>query len=168
MQNNRSKPHAICKKSFLHTPWCFLTWENKRDIYRKLDITAWRFNKSCLFFWSMWQGSLVPDLLWHVAMRLGCTCSGFSKDLAPTMFSQSAWLFVNVPQYLFKNWVIPFGNLLKISPCFSVFIPSFSFLHALVSSVSCLSCAPCSSSFNPFVSFCWQKTVKWSWQRLLA
>lgn len=73
------------------------------------------------------------------------------------------WMF---PQYLFKNWVVAFGNLLKISPCPYVFIPSFSFLHALVSSVSCLSCAPCSSSFNPFVSFCWQNTVKWSWQRL--
>lgn len=86
-------------------------------------------------------------------------CHIFSVCLA---FS---WMF---PQYLFKNWVIPFGNLWKISPCSSVFIPSFSFLHALVSLVSCLSCAPCSSSFNPFVSFRRQNTVKWSWQRLLA
>lgn len=75
------------------------------------------------------------------------------------------WIF---PQYLFKNWVFAFGNFLKISLCPSVFIPSFSFLRALVSPVSCLSCAPCSSSFNPFVSFCWQNTVKWSWQRLLT
>lgn len=168
-QNNRRKPQAISKKSFVHIPWCFLTLQNKRGIYRKLNVQHEGLTNYAFFLKHV---ARLTDLLWHVAMWLGCTCSkvwlriltGFGPCHIFSACLAFSWMF---PQYLFKSCVIPFENHLKISPCSSVLIPRFSSLHALVSPVSCLSCAP-RSSFLTLLSPSAGKTLKGNSQRLLA
>lgn len=96
-QNNRTKPHAICKKSFPHIPWCFLTLQNKRGVCRKLDIQHEDLTNHACFSeacgracWSLTcSGMLQCD--WGAPAykcNLGC-----SKGLAPAIFSPSAWPF---------------------------------------------------------------------------